>query len=404
MASFKNLVWAAMGVLIALVFFELGLRIGGFKYESSFYESDPVLYMALRPEAEGWQAKEGEIFIRINSLGMRDRERTVAPQPGVTRIALLGDSLVAAEEVPLEKTIGQVLEVKLQSALGRPVEVLNFGVGGYTLSQEFLLLQNRVWDFRPDIVLLILSPSSVPSCDRRLVHANIPYFVLKDGDIVPDPKNRPPAASTPEARRKHALYGDLMNRFRVLQMLRKATRDGISQEIGKLRGKRRFHNETFADMWVHPPSSPAKENAWSVAEGILVEMVKDTGAHHAEFWISAVGPPIEENPNLSEREAFLKHQEVSEFSYTEERFRSFAAAHGMNYIALEPALADFVAKNRTSLRGFFNTAPNYGHWNEAGHAVAGSVLAESLLHSSRQLNAEIPASAGSPVAQTHRGQ
>src|SRR5215469_5518952 len=132
MAFFKDLGCTALAVICVLLLFEAGLRITGTKYESSLYESAPVLYMALRPGAEGWEAKEGENFIRINSLGMRDRERTLAPAEGVIRVALLGDSLVAAEEVPLENTMAQVLETRLQTALGsnRTIEVLNFGVGG----------------------------------------------------------------------------------------------------------------------------------------------------------------------------------------------------------------------------------------------------------------------------------
>src|SRR5580692_6768241 len=171
MRCFKDISIAAGAVLLVFLLFEFGLRVTGAKYESSFYESDPVLYMALRPRAEGWEVKEGENFITINSMGMRDREHSLIAAPGTIRIALLGDSMIAGEQVPLDKTMARTLEAKLQDELGsagRPVEVLNFAVGGYTLSQEFLLLQNRVWDFHPDIVMLFLSPSSVPSCSRRL--------------------------------------------------------------------------------------------------------------------------------------------------------------------------------------------------------------------------------------------
>src|SRR5271165_6780609 len=155
MRCFKDVCIAISAVLGVLLLFEVGLRATGAKYESSLYESDPILYMALRPNSQGWEAKEGENFVKINSWGMRDEEHTLAPSPGTKRIALLGDSMIAAAQVPLEKTMAKVLEAKLQGALGpgtpgasmagsgtsgsgnRPVEVLNFGVGGYTLAQEF---------------------------------------------------------------------------------------------------------------------------------------------------------------------------------------------------------------------------------------------------------------------------
>ena len=387
---FSDLAKAVASILVVMLLFELGLRLTGTKYESSFYESDPVLYMTWRPKAQGWEAKEGENFIRINSLGMRDRERSVTPAAGATRIALLGDSVVAAGEVPLEKTAAQVLEAKLQTALGpnHPIEVLNFGVGGYTLSQELLLLQTRVWAFRPDIVILVLSPSSVPSCDRRLYPASVPFFTLQDGQLMPDPKNRPPAGSSSDARRWHAFLGDLMNHVRLLQMIRKATQDGIPEEIAKIEGRKRQRNKHILEMWIRPPSSPAEENAWQVAEGMLASMVQQAQRHRAEFWLSAVGPEIEENPDIAKRDTFLKNQHVSEFNYAETRLQSIAATHGINFISLEPRLLEYAEKNQLSLRGFFNTRENYGHWNESGNAAAAAILAECLMLNSPELKSE----------------
>lgn len=403
MAFFNDLTKAILSVLVVLCLFELGLRVTGTKYESSFYESDPVMYMALRPNAQGWQAKEGENFIRINSLGMRDRERTLLPPAGETRIALLGDSLIAAEEVPFEKTVGQVLESKLQVAVGpdHRVEVLNFGVGGYTLSQEFLLLQARVWAFHPDIVILVLSPSSVPSCDRRLYPANIPFFMLQDGKIVPDPRNRPPAASSPEARRWHALFGDSVNQVRLLQMVRKATQDGIPAEIAKLRGAKRARNANILNMWLRPPSSAAENNAWSVAEGILAAMSHDAQVHGAEFWLSAVGPEIEENPSVDERNRFLAREGIPELNYAENRLQSRAQLLGISFISLEREMLNYAESNHISLRGFFNTRPNYGHWNEDGNSAAANFLAQGLLSGSPELRAHAP-SPPKTVAQNQR--
>ena len=387
MRCFRDISIAVGAVLLVVLLFELGLRATGAKYESSFYESDPVLYMALRPKAEGWEVKEGENFIRINSLGMRDRERSLTPAPGTTRIALLGDSMVAGEQVDLDKTMARVLEAKLQNKLGsegRSYEVLNFGIGGYTLAQEFLLLQTKVWAFHPDIVILFLSPSSVPSCSRRLYSVNIPFFVLRDGHIVPDPANHPPAASSPEARQQHAFYGDMMNRFRLLQLIRKATQDGIPQEIAKLKGAKRVRNDNILNMWLRPPTSPEQETAWQVADGTLEAMAQGAREHEAEFWLAAIGPEIEDNPSPELKMKFLQAQGITSFDYAEKRLQSIASAHGIHFIPLEARLADYSERSQRSIRGFFNTRPNYGHWNEHGNAVAAEVVANSLLEAHAQ--------------------
>lgn len=382
MRFFRDISAAAGAFILVAVLFELGLRAAGAMYESSLYESDPTLYMALRPKAEGWEANEGENFVTINSWGMRDREHSLTPSPGTTRIALLGDSMVAAQQVPLDKTMARVLEAKLQTQPGsatHPIEVLNFGVGGYTLAQEFLLLQNRVWEFHPGAVILFLSPSSVPSCNRRLYPANVPFFVLHNGQVVPDPANRPPAASSPEARRRHTVVGDLMNRVRLLQLMRKATQDGIPQEIAKLEGVKPARNSNIMNMWLRPPSSPEQERAWVIADGILGLMAESAREHGADLWVSAIGPEIEENPNSTDRANFLRAQGITSFDYSEKRLQSLAAARGIKFISLESRLVEYAERNHLSLRGFFNTRPNYGHWNESGNAAAAAIVAESLL-------------------------
>jgi hypothetical protein len=388
MRNFRDVSTAVAAVLLVILLFELGLRATGVKYESSFYESDPVLYMVLRPKAEGWEVKEGENFIKINSLGMRDREHSLLPVPGTIRIALLGDSMISGEQVPLDKTMASVLEAKLQNQFGSAAhsyEVLNFAVGGYTLTQELLTLRTKVWNFHPDIVVLFLSPSSVPSCNRRLYPANIPFFVMRNGQVVPDSANHPPAGSSPEARRWHALFGNLMNRFELLQMIRKATQDGIPQEIAKLRGTKRARNSNILNMWLRAPASPEEAEAWQVADGILALIAEDVHNHGGEFWLAAVGPEIEDNPNASDKTKFLRSHGIGGFDYSEKRLQSLAAAHGIKFISLEKQLAEFTERNQVSIRGFFNTRPNYGHWNENGNAVAAGIVANSLVQG-RTLN------------------
>lgn len=395
MSLLSDLARAIGAVIVVMMLCELGLRLAGAKYEPSFYESDPVLYWALRPMAHGWAIKEGENYIQINSWGMRDRERSLTAPPGTTRIALLDASMIVAEQVPLEKTIGQVLEAKLQATLGSPgrsIEVLNFAVDSYTLAQELLILKNRVWAFHPTIVILFWTPNSVFTCDRHLYRARAPYFVVQDGQVVPDPRNRPPANFPPEERRRKAMLSDLENQIRLLQLVRQVKKRGIPQQIARLTGSKAAvrDKKTPTTMWFHPPSSPDQENAWRVAEGLLGLMAEDVQSHGAEFWVATIGPEIEENPNPEERANFLRAQGVSGFSYTGKRVESFAAAHGIKFISLEARLMEYAERTQLSLRGFFNTRPNYGHWNENGNAAAAAMVADSLLQSSAEIKIHPP--------------
>jgi hypothetical protein len=100
-----------------------------------------------------------------NSLGMMDREYSVAAQPGTYRIALIGDSL--SQGVGAE--FGASYESRLENYLngtfaGRHhsrYEVLNFSVRGYQLTQLVDVALSRVPPFAPDLYAVALTERSV---------------------------------------------------------------------------------------------------------------------------------------------------------------------------------------------------------------------------------------------------
>ncbi len=87
-----------------------------------------------------------------------DREHTLAPEPGRTRVALVGDSLVWGEELVVEKTLPKALE----RALGASTwEVLGFGVTGYDTVQEDEWYRREVRAFHPAIVVVVYCMNDV---------------------------------------------------------------------------------------------------------------------------------------------------------------------------------------------------------------------------------------------------
>jgi len=379
-------------VLLTLGLLELGLRVAGVKFEPSLYEPHAVLSAVLRPNAEGWTVKEGENYVRINSLGMRDRERRIETSSGTVRVAFLGDSMVAAEQVALEKTTSQILEQELSRAsigTGWQVEVLNFAVGGYALSQMYLSLGERVWAFRPDLVVVFVSELTVPNSYRRTKSlADIPLFTLDDGRLIPDPGNRSPAGTSAESMRWHQVFGDLHNRIRILQLARTAQQSKLRNAFvwsrvpaPDIAAPRRSE---FMRVWPYsPPDNPELAKAWEITEAILAQMIDAAREHGAEFWLIQIGNDIEEDPRDAEREHFLRINGLTNFGYASERYAAFAARHGAPYFYLAPAMREYSAKHGVPLRGFFNTRPYEGHWNEAGNAAAAETIENEFLQRSR---------------------
>jgi hypothetical protein len=149
----------------------------------------------------GWTNEPGYVSdravpfqITINSIGLRGaREYSRDASPGVTRIALFGDSLAFGEEVDDDETIGAHLERQRDG-----LEVLNYGVHGYGLGQSVLRLELEGGELDPDHYLLtVLFPENlVRDRVRHFLHPK-PAFRLQDGTVVVDNTPVPEASRMP---------------------------------------------------------------------------------------------------------------------------------------------------------------------------------------------------------------
>jgi len=112
---------------------------------------DPVGY-SLRPGASRLLCTGGAYTVRdrINSLGLRDVERTYENPSGAGRILLLGDSFTFGQGVPMDDCFARRMERELGG-----VQVINAGVPGYGLDQEYLLYKDRAYKFGAEVVLLV---------------------------------------------------------------------------------------------------------------------------------------------------------------------------------------------------------------------------------------------------------
>ena len=101
----------------------------------------------------------------------------MAKPPGTVRIAILGDSVVESREVALSEIFWKRLETA-----GDPVEVVNFGVNGYSTAQSLLLMQHQVDAYSPDLVIHVFYPATDVSSNLRVLGGNRdrPYFSLAD--------------------------------------------------------------------------------------------------------------------------------------------------------------------------------------------------------------------------------
>lgn len=115
------------------------------------YEPDPLLAFRLRPGARG--AINGNPVV-VNSMGLRERELSLAKPAGEIRILCVGDSNTFGYCVSPELAWPRQLEALLQAQhTGKAIRVINAGVPGYTFLQGYLLLREVGLRYHPDLVI-----------------------------------------------------------------------------------------------------------------------------------------------------------------------------------------------------------------------------------------------------------
>jgi len=386
MKLFKDIGASASLAILFLLSVEGLLRLSGTRFEGSFYQPDRELGYALRPNAHGWNVVENLNYFRVNADGMADRDRSLQRAPNVMRIAVVGDSVSEAKQVQRDQTYWAVMQRAMNLRLaptGRQVEVLNFGVAGYSLAQELLVIRSsRLWKYDPQIVLLSGTIESFVLRSTRTLSPNtaaerVPFYVRRNGTLEPDAQTLRERASF---RNSTALnrFGDIMNMSRLLALCNegiKRSREEIDASLG-----RHPHANAYkeSDSFLGP-ATPDLKSAWDISEAFIVSANEEVRRHHAEFWLFTLDMPQQVDPDPAVRAEFERSLGITDLFLSDRLFAGFAAREGIPHGTLAPALQAFAEKNKIALHGFSGTARNSGHWNVAGHRAAGELLAEQLL-------------------------
>jgi lysophospholipase L1-like esterase len=168
---------AILSPLLFLGLLEAGLRIGGFRYEPAtpmttgggemdhghLYRPDPDLLWTLHPRRVLHDPMLGFIQVRTNSLGLRGPEPPGRRHPGGIRILCLGDSITFGLGVGHGRSWPRQLERILrerEELAGRPVNVVNGAVPGWSSVQGMQLLRRLEW-LHPTVIVFWFGPNDV---------------------------------------------------------------------------------------------------------------------------------------------------------------------------------------------------------------------------------------------------
>ena len=378
--AFKNLLLVCASLAVSLLAAEAGLRLAGIGYPE-FHRLDDTRGWAPRPGVEGWWTKEGGAYVRINRAGFRDRDHETAKPDGTLRIAVLGDSFTEARAIPLDETFWSVAGRRLAACPGlegATVEMLNFGVSGYGAAQQLITLRDHVLAYRPDLVLLAFYSGNDVWNNNRVLdnHPDRPYLVIADGRLALDNSFRDSVRFKAKMAWQDVKHG-LVNASHVLQLVKQGY-DAVKGVMKNQYGGTDWFAPTAADaVYLAPVDAPWRD-AWAVTEAAIRAMRDAAVAGGAEFWIVTLSNAIQVHPDAAARARFAAELGAQDLAYPDRRIAALARAEGIPAIVLAPALRAHAEASGTYLHGFDNTVAVYGHWNRAGHAEAGRLIAEAI--------------------------
>ncbi|MEO7539120.1 MAG: SGNH/GDSL hydrolase family protein [Pyrinomonadaceae bacterium] len=391
------------GLVFGCVAAEIVLRVMGYSYPI-FYQTDRVRGYAPIPNVEGWFWVENKTYVKINSVGFRDREHVVAKPANTFRIAVLGDSFAEARQVPMEAAFWSVMERKLNECGGfggKNVEVLNFGVGGYGTVEELQTLRQRVWAYSPDLVLLTFTTFNDIADNYRPFKGaeEIPYFTLNDGRLILDDSflNSPKYQKLDSAMfnawitvHNHSRFIQLahhaqfafrtkmsgLKEARRLAELQKE-RDSVPREQQPMTTASLSDLLGIQNMIYKEPDNPDWNAAWQLTEALVTQVREDVGEHGAKFMLATITTDIQTYPDPQVRRSLMDQIGVSDLFYPDRRLEALASRQGMDFLDLAQPMQSYADTTGTFLHGFDDQLGS-GHWNEAGHKLAGELISQRL--------------------------
>lgn len=353
---------------------------------------DPDLFWTQRP---GLETVFAGVPLSLNSLGFRGPEPE-ARKSGL-RIAVLGASPALGWGAREEDTYAALLRKRLKAG-GKPVEIINASVIGYSSFQGLKLLRKTVLPLKPDLVIITYGVND-PDKYRFLMDSG-----LSDKDVKP----ASPFISALQASRAIALYARLVRRLagqpsgaargRVFRENRRVPGEDFIENLKRLAAGARSSGARviFAtNPFTLPPGTKRPDRALRAEADALAARAEkacagkpcgdqallkralelDPGSPRALFLLAAASP-------AGERDALLKKAGLSELEDCMaelERYnlsvRKLAGDLGAPLCDLEK---EFSAGGKAKPEYFLDPEKDMVHFSPAGHKKAAAALSNLL--------------------------
>jgi hypothetical protein len=264
-----------------------------------------------------------------------------------------------------------------------------------------ITLRQKVWDYRPDFVLLaFLTFNDIMDNSKALKDTEeMPYFVYRDGRLVEDKSfltsrtylkldskwNRMGRWIRDRVRLFQAVhhaafvYKTFIEARRARQVMEERNREAQKEQSPQTEPQSNApRRPTLINHWVYyEPQDPAWADAWRVTEGLISQMSREVKDGGAQFLVVVLDNDVQSLPNPQSRANFMRSIGVADLSYPNRRVEDFCKSQGIEVMDIAPMMLEYAERNKVYLHGFGKDIGN-GHWNSAGHAQAAELMTRKV--------------------------
>jgi len=321
-----------------------------------------------------------EVHAVTNRFGFRFDDLPFEKPAGTRRVALLGDSMIAAWQVEEEETAAHLMQERLNaSADGERWEMLNFGVPAAGTGPEYVVYRELARRFDPDVVLCVyFVGNDFGDNSIRLSRRNRIYFDLDEqGGLVQLPY---PSLA--------ARFNELLNEHSRLYVWQKdalsalKAKPVVASGDATLEERHAWHGDSIRPSeWIYYTGAdePAA-HSWAVTRAVVhafASRVRGDG-HAFGLVLLPCSQQVHDDEFAFLREVAGELGDRFDPLNPSRRLAEICAEAGVPFIDLLPGFRAAAPSHSELARDEWLFLNGRGHLNERGNEVLGKLLAEAV--------------------------
>lgn len=314
--------------------------------------------------------------VSFNRDGFRFPDVPYEAPPGTHRVAVVGDSMIAALQVPRQETAVALAEAELNRGTER-WEVLNFGVSGSGTVQQHVVVDECVRPYAPELVLCVFFVGNdFGDNSPELTQRTRMYFDLsEEGELLRRPF---PSLKT--------RWTEALNRYSRLYVWQKELTANLARgrrwgkELTTLEERHAWHGEGVRPselVFLQEPEGAALR-AWELTRAALAAMARDVASWGGELRLALL--PSSQLVHEEEFDYLLSVAGPNSGRLSQDQPRralsGIAEELGLRFVDWTPSFRAAAPSRSELCREEWLFLNGNGHLNEAGNELVGHLIAD----------------------------